>query len=536
MSGSWITRCAASVIVTLFASHLFATTINETVGAGTLSYTASVSSGTCYGKTTYPPQQLTWTRTDYYGFSYADNASGIDYSLGGSASYVQLSGTPTSSTNCPLSGASPAQLTMGAFGFNIGFTVCAYQTCGASRTNVPSGYVDPDYVLASIVYAPPGPSSCVTYGATAYTGSSATIKSSMAQSVSVGTTVGWGGSIFSWLNGLVAFKVNDSVTTTQQASSTYGSSNTITTGVTINGSQTFPGTPIPWTGWWTTVNPTPGPGAGPYYNMHDYDQAYLWLNPVLPFEAASSSNVTWFGYGYDYCDEGPYIDVFAIQIGYLDPTSGWGPPVGGNATPLERGWATNSQQPGCDDPQVFPSGDGPALTSTDYAAILDQDPVFNQSYQLNLSGITSGDGRYTSTAGLIENNVLTTATDFPFPQEGGGASPYKADFSATYTNSTAIGKTTSTTNTQGYGIVSSLSGSIFGTSFQSSLSNSTKLTFTYSTQNVFTTTTSRYAQIHIQGPPCNWTGSACSPVYDGPAEFDVYQDNIFGSFMFWPVS
>lgn len=536
MSGKGITCCAVIGIFAFFGSQLFATVINESVGDGALTYSVSTSSGTCYGKTTYPPEQLTWTRTSYDGFSYADTATGLDYSLPGEAYYVQLSGTPTPETNCPLSGPSQPDLTMGGFGFSIRFTVCSYQTCGASRTNIPSGYVDPNYVLASIVYAPPGPNSNVTYGATAYTGNSSTITSSMAQSTSASVTVGWGGNIFAWLNGLVGFKVNKSVTTTDQASLTYGSSSTITTGVTLTGTQTFPGTPVPWTGWWTTVNPSPGPGAGPYYNMHDYDQAYLWLNAVLPMETPSSSSVTWFGYGYDYCDQGPFIDVYPIQIGFLDPNSGWGPPAGGNATALDRGWTTSSNVSGCDDPEVFPSGDGPALNSTDYAAIIDQDPVFSQSYQLNLSGITSGDGRYTATGGLIENGVLTTATDIPFPQEGGGAGPYIADFGATYTDSTAIGKTATSTNTQGYGIVNSLSVAIFGTNLTSSLSNSSKLTFTYSTQNVFTNTTSRYVTVHIQGPPCNWTGSACNPTYDGPPEFDIYQDNIFGSFMFWPVN
>lgn len=80
MSGKGITCCAVIGIFAFFGSQLFATVINESVGDGTLTYSVSTSSGTCYGKTTYPPEQLTWTRTSYDGFSYADTATGLDYS------------------------------------------------------------------------------------------------------------------------------------------------------------------------------------------------------------------------------------------------------------------------------------------------------------------------------------------------------------------------------------------------------------------------------------------------------------------------
>lgn len=81
----------------------------------------------------------------------------------------------------------------------------------------------------------------------------------------------------------------------------------------------------------------------------------------------------------------------------------------------------------------------------------------------------------------------------------------------------------------------SLSGSLFIITLDDEMTNSSTVTFTDQNQNDLTNTTSKYGTIHIVGPPCNWTGSVCSPSYAGPPEFDVYQDNIYGTFMFWPV-
>jgi len=39
--------------------------------------------------------------------------------------------------------------------------------------------------------------------------------------------------------------------------------------------------------------------------------------------------------------------------------------------------------------------------------------------------------------------------------------------------------------------------------------------------------------LSITGPPCAGVNFPCNPTYNGiPSEFDVYQDNIYGTFMF----
>jgi hypothetical protein len=40
----------------------------------------------------------------------------------------------------------------------------------------------------------------------------------------------------------------------------------------------------------------------------------------------------------------------------------------------------------------------------------------------------------------------------------------------------------------------------------------------------------------ITGPPCVGTTAPCNPQYTEPHEFAVYQDNLYGTFMFWPNS
>jgi len=49
-------------------------------------------------------------------------------------------------------------------------------------------------------------------------------------------------------------------------------------------------------------------------------------------------------------------------------------------------------------------------------------------------------------------------------------------------------------------------------------------------ENTITHTNTQMDSATIQGPPC--TGSPCNPLYSGPAQFVIYQDNLFGTFLF----
>jgi hypothetical protein len=493
--------------------------VTESVNGGTLSYLFSSTSGTCYWYSSGMGHPLTWTRDTYSDFSYT-GADGLTQGLYGAASDTVLSANPEGYSNCPVTGASPYQLSMPAYGFAITFDTCSYQDCAAYYSATPSGDVNPKFVISAIVYAPPGPNSSVTYNTSSsestYMGNTTDTASSFTQTFSVGNS--WGGKIFAWLNG----KVDITNTTTTEGQFTYANGTALTTTMAVTQKQTYYGTPVPWTGWWTTVNPA----TGTYYNMHDYDWALLWLNPVLPFNAPSGSNVTWYGYGYDYCDQGAVMDIYPVEMSSLAEGSTM---PGSVMKVLNRPWTSSPTLSGCD-AENFNSGTG-ALTTTDYNNIIAADPVYSESYQLNLSGNTSGDGRFTINGGVNGG----PAVPLSFVQAQNGAPP-QFGYTVTYTSSSQITHNTSLANTQTYGTTTALSGGVFIANFQSSLATTDSLTTTYSTQNVFTDTASKSASATIVGPPCNWTGSACDPTYAGPGEFDVYQDNLFGTFMFWPVS
>ena len=59
------------------------------------------------------------------------------------------------------------------------------------------------------------------------------------------------------------------------------------------------------------------------------------------------------------------------------------------------------------------------------------------------------------------------------------------------------------------------------------------LTWTHSYQQALNMTTMNAETIAISSPAC--AGSTCS-TYAGPPSFLLYQDNLYGTFMFYPVN
>jgi hypothetical protein len=60
------------------------------------------------------------------------------------------------------------------------------------------------------------------------------------------------------------------------------------------------------------------------------------------------------------------------------------------------------------------------------------------------------------------------------------------------------------------------------------------LTWMSQWQSTITNTTTEMGQFTIAPPSC--TGDPCNPAYSGPPNFDVYQDNVYGTFTFVPVN
>jgi hypothetical protein len=366
------------------------------------------------------------------------------------------------------------------------------------------GYVGPKYLVVGVTYVPPGPSSFVQYSTSTSFGTTTSLTNSFSATTSVSVSVSAGAKIAGWLNG--------KLTVTGSTSETQSSSDSSSTTVSIQNLFTtrLGGTPNAF----SPVN-------------HDYDLIWLWLNPVMLFKVyprppSFPSVVTWNGYGYDATDQ-PAMDIWPIEVGYLN--GHFGPLPFTDASVLARSWAVN---------QLYAQGQGPALTSADFANILRADPFANPGYSVTLSNTatpaTTVDGRFT-----ISGAGGGGTQSFIYRQPAPGGTPLTQTLTNTYGNTSTLGRSSSYQAQVGFGIDASMSASFFGVTFGSDIKFSRTLTHTHQSSSSVTSTTTQIDMLSVTGPPCGSSTPPCVPVYTGPPEFNVYQDNVFGTFMFNPV-
>jgi hypothetical protein len=355
------------------------------------------------------------------------------------------------------------------------------------------GFINPKYVVVGVTYAPPGPQSYVQYTNMTSVGNTTTMSSSFSDQVGFTISVTNQASI-------PAAQANSSggvaLTYTNSTSITQAQNNSTT--VTISKSS-------------TVAYKTPGVANAFSPVDHDYDYIWLWLNPELlytygPPSGSSKSALQWEGYAYDPNDpsgtEGP--DIFAVQVGCLDgdfscPSAN---------TILARSWATDV---------TWPAGQGPGLTSTDIANILLSDPLANSSYTISSPfPSTTPDGRFTQ--GPYPPNPIN------YPVGG-----LNTMYSLVQTDTETVAQGGSYQVSESFGVSEKLSGSFLGFWGTSTTYTETDtLIWNYSWLNSQTTTTTVTNALSITGPPDP------PPPYSGPGEFIFWQDNLFGTFMFYP--
>src|SRR5262245_17761609 len=177
-----------------------------------------------------------------------------------------------------------------------------------------AGFINPEYIVVGVTYAPPGSSSTVTYSNTTMVGSTTNISTSFTSetgfSVSVDKT-------FKMAAGnIVAGSVK--LTTSQSQNYTQGSNTSVTN--TISKATTI--------GYTTHGTPTFSPVNS------DYDYIWLWLNPELvmtyvPAYGATPASLNLSGYAFDPSDPVsgqpqpgvPYVggpDILEVQVGCLN--------------------------------------------------------------------------------------------------------------------------------------------------------------------------------------------------------------------------
>ncbi len=463
-------------------------------GSGTLTFNYSTTNYECgavYAPTTY-------SITTFSNFTYT--TAGISESLTGDAS-DQWNYTGTRMSGCPGRSTAPPVTLRGSQEAVI-FTAQA-ESGSASVNLYQTGYINPKYIVVGVTYAPPGAQSFVSYTSGLAISSTTGISKTLSSTTSTTTTISGGGVI----KGFYLGKVDASSSSTDTQSTTNSSS------VTINQQVQF-------------TNKTFGTGGNVNSPVnHDYDLIWLWLNPVTTFSIDPNfpQAVYWTGYGYDENDQ-PGMDIYPVALGYLN--GDLGPLDPSSAAVLARSWANNSQ--------VFGPGQVAGITPADYPDIASADPYSTPGYGVSLqpgiSPATTTDGRFTISGG--PNNVNSS---FDFVQALPGSSPLTQSYQNSYSNASTQGTSSTKTHQTSYSVDKSIDGTGFLVNFSANVKQEWMYTTTNTTNSSLTNTQSQVDMLSITGPACNSATAPCVPTYSGPGEFNVYQDNLYGTFMFNPL-
>jgi hypothetical protein len=384
-----------------------------------------------------------------------------------------------------------------------------------------AGHMNPKFIVVGVTYAPPGHASTVSYQNSTSLGTTAANNNSFAQGYSESISITGQTGNCDVPQGIIGFGAGVCVTGTESTGYTLqsNSSNSISIVNKTSLQNKTTGTP-------NDFSPVD----------HDYDLVWLWLNPITTFVYFPNTpkSIQWTGYGYDMADQ-PAMDVWPVLLGYLNGNFGC---YANNAScdpedaqVLARSWVAKYN------PQIWPSGEGPGLTSADLANIAKADPWgANPAYTVilgNASPPTTTDGRFTI-APVLGSNVQS----FDYKQAGPGNG---SGLTQTYTNENTVTNTVSSGNTytfqQAFGLEEKVAGAFFWQTVQYDFKQSSTFTWVHSHLLTTNNITDSIDSLSITGPPCPAPlPGPCNPAYSGLPQFDVYQDNIFGGFMFWGVN
>lgn len=349
-----------------------------------------------------------------------------------------------------------------------------------------SGFVNPKYIVIGVMYAPPGAQSSVTYANNTVAGNSISTASYFANQVNYSVALADGANISGFSTGQTGTVSNSFTQQVDTASS-------VAILQTTSNSRSLSGV------------------ADPNGINHDYDYIFVWLNPVLRFSVGPGPNqVQWNGYGSDASDPtSPDMDVIGIPVGCLNghfsSSAAWSGTCNDiSSGPLARTWA-----------QTNVDGSGPGLTSADLANVLAADPFSNTGYALTLAAgsNTTADGRFTA----CSNPQCSTTVDF----EPDITTSYSQGYSVTASTSQTVNYAYSQT----FALQSQFQGTDFANNFNADLKTAGILTSGYQFNQFTNNSQGQTASFTIVGP---------SPGYAGPLQFVVYQDNLYGTFMFSP--
>jgi hypothetical protein len=440
----------------------------------------------------------------------------------------------------------------------------------AQNTEFP---IYPKYQVMGVVYAPPGAASSVTYGNSTLVGSS---HSMVTNSTSDNVTSS------SQTTGFSLFGFGDSTTTT--TSDSWGTAATVSNTYAM---QTTAGNSV------TTM----GPVSSSLGVNHDNDIIYIWLNPVVISTVTNTTfpyTLNWSGMQFNSCDltdasdqvnflqlmngcdpnQYPYPDIIGIPVWCLK-----NPYYPGQACAQWQPFTSRSWDvtPWGTDANGVPLG--PGLTLQDYADILRSDPFISQTiapdtytvdyychptYGVNLD---PNDTEVIPDSTKFSTAVLHTGSAWPasfcgstgktmsrfdpygtvqYPAPGPNGEPQTYTGSFTYNTTSTTGVTATTTQSHSYNQNTTYSfafgasfapllntaGAVFAANlsagFNFSFSNGSG--YSYSSAQTNTTADSKGT---TNSAGYSITGPQSSDNYNGPVTFNVYKDNVYGTFAFY---
>jgi hypothetical protein len=344
---------------------------------------------------------------------------------------------------------------------------------------VVTGFVNPKYKIVGIAYTVPGKQSYVKYTNTTMLGTSTSTSSSF--STNVTTSVSICGSTGSGVCGS-----NKGVAVTGTYTNSFTQESDTSSSFAVNQTTSF-------VNQWS---PLTDPGLD-----HGNDVVYVWVNPVVWFTLTSTTGpapIQWNGYTYDLADDSNNMEVIPLRLTELLNPSTIDSYTQGR---LARVWA----QPNTD-------GSGPGITNQDLLNIAAQDPFSNPNYT-----VTIGPDHQTTT----DNRFTQTTNQALFYTPGAN---YQYGWS--YTGTTTAGKGGKTTYSDGFSMEEKYEANFFVAGLTYDWKQSTTFTWVDQWNDLTTQMTGQAATVSITGPTVPYTG---------PTEFNVFQDNVYGTFMVNPV-
>jgi hypothetical protein len=355
------------------------------------------------------------------------------------------------------------------------FLAPGYSNSGCVISGGVSGYIRPKYQVVGVYYAPPGAKSTATYSNGFLSGTSQSISNSFGTNVTVSSSGAFGLDLFG------IFQANS----TQTFSYGWEQQQNSSSSISIVQQQ-------------STGSQWPGPALSSEGVDHDYDTIAVWLNPEVAVSVISPASVAYIdGYAFDPRDPAGSVDIVYLTVGQLNGTQSI---LGGTQTALDRTW----------------DGSLGALNATDFAAIIQADP-FSTNPAFNPSSDTSG--RYVFPGGVDQT--------FSYEPEPQGAQASATLYTSSYntTNTTTTGG--SDKYTVGFSIDGTLSGAFFASAF-AKVTASTTFTYTNTWSSTVTTGTTQSANFTIYRP-------LYTDGYTGDINMQIWKDNVYGTFMFYPV-